>query len=68
HSILSYVPQFSNFIVAGGFSGHGLMHAPAAGRAIAELVTKGTCDTFDLKPLRFTRFAEGDLTKERNVI
>ncbi len=68
HSILDFVPGFKNFLIAGGFSGHGLMHAPAAGQAIAELVVKGKCETFDLKPLRFSRFAEGDLTMEKNVI
>jgi sarcosine oxidase subunit beta len=68
HSILDRLPQFQNFIIAGGFSGHGLMHAPAAGEAIAELVVKGRCETFDLHPVRFSRFAEGDLTVEKNVI
>ncbi len=68
HSILSFVPRIRNFIVAGGFSGHGLMHAPAAGQAIAELVAKGKCETFDLHPLRFERFEQGDLTVEGNVI
>lgn len=68
HSILDFVPGFGNFLVAGGFSGHGLMHAPAAGQAIAELIVKRKCETFDLKPLRFSRFAEGDLTMEKNVI
>lgn len=68
HSILDRLPNYNNFIIAGGFSGHGLMHAPAAGRAIAELIVKGKCETFDLHPVRFTRFAEGDLTVEKNVI
>lgn len=40
-----------------GFGGHGLVHAPAVGRAVAELVTRGACATSDLHPLRPTRFA-----------
>ncbi|MBL7960386.1 FAD-binding oxidoreductase [bacterium] len=68
HSILDRVPNYNNFIIAGGFSGHGLMHAPAAGHAAAELIIKGKSDTFDLHPVRFSRFAEGDLTVEKNVI
>jgi len=68
HSILSFVPQVKNLIVAGGFSGHGLMHAPAAGQAVAELVVKNKCEAFDLQPLRFERFQEGNTTEERNVI
>jgi sarcosine oxidase subunit beta len=68
HAIIDKLPGFQNAYVCGGFSGHGLMHAPAAGQAVAELITRGDCTTFDLRPLRFSRFAEGDLTTERNVI
>ena len=56
------------FWLAVGFGGHGLMHAPAASRAIAELVTSGECTTFDLHALRLSRFAEGDLTVETAVL
>ena len=38
-----------NFFVAAGFSGHGMMHAPAAGRAIAELIVNGRFETLDLR-------------------
>jgi hypothetical protein len=44
------------------------MHSPAAGRAIAELLTQGRCTTFDLHPLRPSRFAEGDLVVEAAVL
>lgn len=47
--ILGRVPgRFDNSIVAAGFSGHGLMHAPAVGRAVAELVLDGGYRTLDL--------------------
>lgn len=55
-------------ILCTGFGGHGVMHSPAAGRAIAELARHGECRTFDLRPLRPRRFAEGDLVAERFVI
>jgi glycine/D-amino acid oxidase-like deaminating enzyme len=51
-----------------GFGGHGVMHAPAAGRAVAELLTLGRCTSFDLRPLRPSRFAEGDLVIETAVL
>lgn len=68
HSIIGYVPGWKNFMIVGGFSGHGLMHCPAAGLAAAEIIVHGRCESFDLHPLRFSRFAEGDLTEEVNVI
>ena len=68
HAIIDSLPNLPNALIAGGFSGHGLMHAPAAGQAIAEIITKGKCESFDLTPLRFSRFAENDLTIEKNVI
>lgn len=62
------VGRLSHWIVATGFGGHGVMHSPAAGQAVAELVLRGECKTFDLRPLRPSRFAEGDLTVEAVVI
>jgi sarcosine oxidase subunit beta len=68
HAIVGEMTELPGFFVCGGFGGHGLMHAPAAGRALAELVIDGACRTFDLHPLRPARFAEGDLTMEGAVL
>lgn len=67
HPILSRVESVPGFVIAAGFSGHGLMHAPAAGEAIAELITGGTT-TLDIARLAYDRFASGDLIREHNVI
>lgn len=67
HPILGAVPGLDGFLCAAGFSGHGIMHAPAAGEAIAELIVDGRT-TFDLTPLAYDRFPRGDLIKEHNVI
>jgi hypothetical protein len=40
----------------------------AAGLAVAELVARGRCVSFDLHPLRPSRFAEGDLVVETAVL
>jgi FAD-dependent oxidoreductase domain-containing protein 1 len=44
-----------NLIFATGFSGHGLMHAPAVGRGVAELITCGEYRSIDLTPLGWER-------------
>jgi FAD-dependent oxidoreductase domain-containing protein 1 len=52
-------PGCPGFVVAAGFSGHGLMLAPATGRAVAELITDGACRSFDIAPLAPDRFDRG---------
>ena len=54
-AILSEDPRLPGLFHASGFSGHGIMHAPASGRATADLVTGRTppfeMDGFALAPL-----------------
>ena len=47
--------ELTNLIFATGFSGHGVMHAPAVGRGVAELITSGDYRTIDLHPLGWAR-------------
>jgi sarcosine oxidase subunit beta len=68
HAIIGPAEEADRFIICAGFGGHGLMHAPAAGKAVAELITEGTCSTFDLHALRPSRFREGDLVMESAVL
>jgi sarcosine oxidase subunit beta len=53
--------------VACGFSGHGVMHAPATGMLMAELLSTGKT-SLDISCLRLSRFREGKLMLETNVI
>ena len=46
--------HFENFRFATGFSGHGVMHAPATGRGVAVLITHGADRTLDRSPLGFS--------------
>lgn len=57
HPILGSLPQFSNAIVAAGFSGHGFMHAPACGEVIADL-TFGKAPRIDISSLGIERFSQ----------
>ena len=47
--------------LANGFSGHGLMMAPATGKIVSELIRLGRSETFDISALRVTRFSTGEL-------
>jgi len=69
HPIIDRMGHVSNAFVCAGFSGHGLMHAPAAGFLTAELMLDGKATTIDLHPLRLSRFEDmTSLHKEANVI
>jgi len=68
HPILGRVPELEGFYVIGGFSGHGFMHGPAAGLLLAEEIVDGRAHTLDITPLSITRFREGRLIREHNVI
>lgn len=60
--------RMDNFYVASGFSGHGMMHAPAAGRAIAELIVHGRFETIDLARLGYRRIADNAPYPERGIL
>jgi glycine/D-amino acid oxidase-like deaminating enzyme len=68
HAVIGEVAEVPGFVQCAGFGGHGVMHAPAAGRAVAELISAGRSATFDLHPLRPSRFADGDLVAETVVL
>ena len=58
----------ANFHLAAGFSGHGLMHAPACGRALSELLLNGRFETLDLARLGWRRIARGEPYPEQGII
>ena len=60
--------RVENFYVATGFSGHGMMHAPAAGRAIAECIVHGRYVTIDLARLGYHRVASNAPYPERGIL
>ncbi|HQU48014.1 MAG TPA: FAD-binding oxidoreductase [Casimicrobiaceae bacterium] len=60
--------KLPNFHVVAGFSGHGMMHAPAAGRAIAELIVHSRFVTLDLARLGYRRIAEHAPYPERGIL
>ena len=57
HAIIGWVDD--GLFVAGGSSGHGVMHAPAIGQVAAEMIA-GVTPSIDVHALRPQRFAEGE--------
>jgi glycine/D-amino acid oxidase-like deaminating enzyme len=51
-----------------GFSGHGMMHAPAAGRSIAERIVFGEDRSIDLSRMGYGRVVEGKPYAERGIL
>lgn len=55
-----YSTGHNNIFTACGFSGHGIMHAPAVGRALSELALHGKFQTLDLIRVGFERVLRDD--------
>ena len=60
HALLGPAPGFENFYLANGSSGHGVMHSPAIGQLLAEIILDGAATSLDVRALRPTRFEEGE--------
>ncbi len=60
--------ELENFQVVSGFSGHGMMHAPAAGRAVAELITAGSFQSLDLARFGYERVVRGEPYAEVGIV
>ena len=56
------------FTICSGFSGHGFMHGPVAGKLMSEYILDGKFSTLDVSMLDLARFEEGRLIKEYNVV
>jgi len=67
HPILGAAPGIPGFWLASGFSGHGVMHSPATGKIMADLILKGTTDLINARLLDYNRFAEGRMIHETAV-
>ena len=61
HPVMDRIDGVDGLYLCSGFSGHGFKLSPMVGVLMAELIGSGTATTMDITPLRFSRFAEGDL-------
>jgi sarcosine oxidase subunit beta len=67
HPIFGKTPVDGYYLVT-GFSGHGFMHGPIAGKLLSEIILDGKSSTLDISMLDFARFDEGRLIHEYNVV
>jgi sarcosine oxidase, subunit beta len=67
HAILGGC-EVEGLYFANGFSGHGVMHSPATGRALAEIILDGRAGFLDVTCLELGRFAKGEMLHETAFI
>jgi glycine/D-amino acid oxidase-like deaminating enzyme len=68
NAILGAHPSRPGLWFINGFSGHGMQHAAAAGRGLAEQILFGAFQSLDLSSLSFQRILDGKPLIEANVI
>jgi sarcosine oxidase subunit beta len=68
HPILGESPDIPGFFFANGFSGHGVMHSPATGKILSDLILAGETNLIDATLLNFSRFAEERTIRETAVL
>jgi sarcosine oxidase subunit beta len=59
HALLGLASGERNLYLINGSSGHGVMHAPALGQLLAEIMLEGRALSLDVTPLDPGRFAAG---------
>jgi sarcosine oxidase subunit beta len=67
HPIFGASPV-KGFVICAGFSGHGFMHGPVAGRLMTEYILDERFSTVDVSRLDLARFEEERLIREYNVV
>jgi sarcosine oxidase subunit beta len=68
HAILGPAPEVEGLFYANGFSGHGVMHAPATGKVVSDMILDRETKLIDAEVLSVRRFAEGREIHETAVL
>ncbi|MDB5805264.1 MAG: FAD-dependent oxidoreductase [Betaproteobacteria bacterium] len=64
----NWAGRAENFWTIAGFSGHGMMHAPAAARGLAELMVHGAFRSIDLSRFGYARIERGEPYREAGIL
>jgi sarcosine oxidase subunit beta len=68
HSVLGAAPECPNLFYMNGSSGHGVMHSPALGQLVAEILSDGKATSVDVTALSPARFGAGTTTRAADVL
>jgi sarcosine oxidase subunit beta len=68
HAILGAATGCPNLFLINGSSGHGVMHAPALGQLLSEMMCDGRASTLDVGCLDPGRFERGELNRDLGVL
>ncbi|XP_070582050.1 FAD-dependent oxidoreductase domain-containing protein 1-like [Ptychodera flava] len=68
NAIIGQHPVITNLYFINGFSGHGIMQGPAAGRAVSELILDGKFTSIDLSRFSFQRVVDNQPLFEQNIV
>ncbi len=68
HALLGLAPGLENLWLINGSSGHGVMHSPALGQLLSEMILDGGAKALDVRGLRPSRFAEGAAIPEFHLL
>jgi len=68
NAIIGHLGNMKGFYGAVGFSGHGMMQAPAIGKCMSELIQFGKYQSIDLSCFSFDRFQSGKLVFEDEIV
>ncbi len=60
--------EYANFLIAGGFSGHGFMLSPITGKLLSEIIANGRTVTVDIAEYSIERFKSQNYSVEQNVV
>lgn len=68
NAIIGPHSEIRNLLLCTGFSGHGLQQAPAAGRAVSELILHKKYQSIDLTPFSFERIVNNKPIFETEIV